>query len=147
MAGYYGITLAVRASVRLSYVRPYFRFRTITWVKSMDFPNSVYVLILWRPDLGLLIDFHQTVCALILRRPGLGLLMGKFRQFLTELSVRDTSVFSFLDDSFINTNAFSPNLVCALILWRSTFGLLMGEFRPFLTDICPQYIRILLSGQ
>ena len=39
------------------------------------------------------------VCALILRRSGLGLLMGKFRQFLTELSARDTPIFSFPDDN------------------------------------------------
>ena len=37
------------------------------------------------------------VCALILWRSGLGLLMGKFRQFLTELSARDIPIFSFLD--------------------------------------------------
>ena len=37
------------------------------------------------------------VCAFILRRSGLELHMGKFRQFLTELSARNTSVFSFLD--------------------------------------------------
>ena len=45
-------------------------------------------------------DFHQTVYALILWRSGLGLLMGKFRQFLTGLSARSTSVFSFQDDNF-----------------------------------------------
>ena len=36
-------------------------------------------------------------CALILWRSGMGLLMGQFRQFLTALSARDTSVFSFPD--------------------------------------------------
>ena len=30
---------------------------------------------------------------------GLGLLTGKFRQYLTELSARHTSIFSFLDDN------------------------------------------------
>ena len=35
--------------------------------------------------------------ALILWRSGLGLLMGKFRQFLTELSAQDTPIFSFPD--------------------------------------------------
>ena len=35
------------------------------------------------------------VCALILWRFALGLLMGKFHQFLTELSGWDTSIFSF----------------------------------------------------
>ena len=39
------------------------------------------------------------VCALILWRSGLGLLMGKFRQIFTELSARDTPIFSFPDDN------------------------------------------------
>ena len=87
------------------------------------------------------------MCALILWRSALGLLVGKFHQLLTELSARDTSVFSFLDDNFTNINGFSPNLVCALTLWTSVLGLLMVEFRLFLTVICPQHTRILLSGQ
>ena len=43
--------------------------------------------------------------------------MGKFQQFLTELSAchRSIHVFLFLEDN-ININGFSPNLVCALIL-------------------------------
>ena len=73
--------------------------------------------------------------ALILLRPSLGLLMAKCRQFLTELSARDTSVFSLLADNFGNINGFSPNLVCALILWRSALGLLMGKFHLFLKEL------------
>ena len=38
--------------------------------------------------------------ALTFRRSGLGLLMGKFLQIFTELSARDTPIFSFLDDNF-----------------------------------------------
>ena len=37
------------------------------------------------------------VCALILWISGLGLLMAKFCQIFTELSARDTSIFSFPD--------------------------------------------------
>ena len=36
---------------------------------------------------------------LTIRRSGLELLMGKFRQIFTELSARDTSICSFLDDN------------------------------------------------
>ena len=61
------------------------------------------------------------VCALILWRSGLGLLMGKFLQILTELSARDTPIFSFPDDNLRN-NRFSPNLMYALILQRSGLG-------------------------
>ena len=39
------------------------------------------------------------VFALILWRSGFGLLMGKFRQFLTESSASNTSLFSFLDNN------------------------------------------------
>ena len=39
------------------------------------------------------------MCALILWRPDSVLLMGKFRQFLTELSAYDTSIFSFQDNN------------------------------------------------
>ena len=57
---------------------PYFRFPTITGVNNKGFsPNLLY--------------------ALTLRKSGLGLLMGEFRQVLTELSARDTPIFSFPD--------------------------------------------------
>ena len=68
-------------SVCLSYFCSYFHFWTITGVNISGLsPNSV--------------------CALILWRFGLGLLMGNFCQFLTELSARNMSVFSFPDDNF-----------------------------------------------
>ena len=57
--------------------------------------------------------------------------MGKFRQFLTELSARDTPIFSFPDYNLSKYKGFSPNLVFALILWRSGLGLLMGTFCQF----------------
>ena len=68
-------------SVRPSYVRPSdFRFRMITCVSVNGFsPNLLY--------------------ALTLRRSGLGLIIGKFRQICTELSARDTPIFSFPDDN------------------------------------------------
>ena len=73
------VSPSVCPSVRPSYVRPsVFRFRMITSVNINGFSPNL-------------------VCALILWRSGLGLLMGKFRQFLTELSARDTPIFSFPD--------------------------------------------------
>ena len=54
--------------------------------------------------------------------------MGKFHQFLTELSACNTSIFSFPGNIRVNINPFSSNLVCALILWRSGLELLMGKF-------------------
>ena len=68
-----------RPWVRPLYVRPsVFRFQMITWVNINGFSPNL-------------------VCALVLWRSGLGLLMGKFRQFLRELSARDTPIFSFPD--------------------------------------------------
>ena len=56
---------------------PYFHFGMITWVNINGFSQNL-------------------VCALILWRFGLlGLLIGKFHQSLTELSARDTPIFSF----------------------------------------------------
>ena len=72
--------LSVCPSVPLSSVCPssvcpsVFRFRMITCVNINGFSPNL-------------------VCALILWRSGLGLLMGKFRQFLTELSARDRPIF------------------------------------------------------
>ena len=67
------------------------------------------------------------VCALTLLISALGLLMGKFCQFLTELSAHYTSFFSFLDITLVNINQFSPNLECALILWRAGLRLLISS--------------------
>ena len=68
-------------SIRQSYVRPsVFSFRMITWVNVNGYSANL-------------------VCALILWRSGLGLQMGKFRKILTELSARDTPIFSFPDDN------------------------------------------------
>ena len=67
------VCLPVRPSV--------FRFRMITLVNINGFSSNL-------------------VCALIFWRSGLEWLMGKFRQILTELSARDTPIFSFPDDNF-----------------------------------------------
>ena len=69
------------------------------------------------------------LCALVLWRSCLGLLMDKFCQFLTELSVHDTSIFLFQDITWVNLNGFSTILLCALTLWRSGLGLLLHSNR------------------
>ena len=55
--------------------------------------------------------------------------MGKFCQFLTELSASNMSVFSFLDDNFSKYQWIFTKLgMCmALILWSSALSLLMGK--------------------
>ena len=69
MAGYYGFILDVRVSVHPHDVRP----------SVFSFVDDNLSNIGLSPDL---------VCALILWRSGLQLLIGKFHQYLTELSAR-----------------------------------------------------------
>ena len=99
-------------------VHPYFRFRTITLVNINRFsPNSV--------------------CALILWISGLGLLMGKFHQFLTELSACYTSVFSFPDDNFKCQLIFTKLGVCIDIV-ETWFEIPDGQILSiFDRVICP----------
>ena len=80
MAGYYGFTLDVRVYVRPSVVRPPVRF---------SFPDSNLSKHKWIfTKLGMCIDIVEI---------WFRLLMGKFRQIFTELSARDTPMFSFPD--------------------------------------------------
>ena len=75
--------------------------------------------------------------------------MGKFCQFLTELSAQDMSVFSFLDDNISEYQWIFTKLgMCiVLILRRSALRLLIGKSSIFDRVICLLYICILLSGQ
>ena len=93
---------------------PYFCSQMITWVNVNGFsPNLVWALILWRS--------------------GSQLLMGKFRQFLTELSAHDIWYFCFRTITQVNVNEFSSDLICALILWISGLGLQLDTFRQLST--------------
>ena len=80
---FFGIVNGHISSIFDSYlpaICPNFHFRMITLVKVNGFSPNL-------------------VCILILQRSGLGLLMGTFRQFSTELSARDMSLFSFRDNN------------------------------------------------
>ena len=66
------------------------------------------------------------VCLLILWRPDLGLLMGKFHQFLTELSACDMSVFFFLDDNFSKYQWFFTKLGMCIDIVKLCFGIANG---------------------
>ena len=100
-------------------VRPYFRFWMITWVNVNRFsPNSV--------------------CALILWRSGVGLLMGKFRQFLTELPARDTSVFLFPDENFskyqwiFTKDTWCVHWYCGDLVWDWWWANLVNFWQSYL---------------
>ena len=86
------------------------------------------------------------MCALILWRSGLDLLMGKFSQFLTELTARDRSVFSFPDDNFRKYQWIFTKLVCIDIV-EICFGIAEGQILSnFDRVICLGYVRIFISG-
>ena len=126
VAGYYGFTLVVRESVCLS-VRPsVFRFRMITWVNINGFSPNL-------------------VCALL--RSGLGLLMGKFRQFLTELSARYTPIFSFPDDNLSKHPWIFTKLGMCIDIVEIWFGIANGQISSIFDGvICPRHAHIFVSG-
>ena len=71
--------------------------------------------------------------------------MGKFRQFLTELSARDMSVFSFLDDTFSKCQCIFTKLGVCIDTVETWFGIADGKILSiFDRVICPQYIHFLL---
>ena len=84
------------------------RFRMITLVNSNGFTPKL-------------------ACALILWRSGLGLLMGKFRQFLSELSAHDMSVFSFPDDNFSKYQKVFIKLGICIDSVEIWFGIANGQ--------------------
>ena len=66
----------------------------------------------------------------------MGLLIDKFRQILTELSGRDTPIFSFPDDNLSKCQGiFIKFSTCIVILRRSGLELLMGKYSQFLTEL------------
>ena len=121
VTGYYGIALAAHVSVRLS---------------SFLFPGDNLSKYQW---------IFNSVGASILWRSGLGLLMGKFHQFLTELSARCMSIFSFPNENFSKYQWIFTKLGVCIDIVETWFGITDGKISSiFDRVICPQYIRILL---
>ena len=118
MAGYCGFTLVVRESVHPSV----FRFRMITRVNINGFPPNL-------------------VCALILWRSGLGLLMGKFCQFLTELSARNTPIFSFPDDNLSKHQWIFTKLGMCIDIVEIWFGIANAQISSIYLPETRPYFR------
>ena len=86
------------------------------------------------------------MCALVLWRSGFGLLMGKFRQFMTKLSARDTSVFSFLDDNFGKYQWIFTKLGMSINIMEILFGIANRQILSiFDRVICPWFVGILFT--
>ena len=87
------------------------------------------------------------VCALILWRSGLGLLMGKFRQFLPDLSARHTPIFSFPDDNLSKRQRIFTKLGMCIDIVEIWFGIANGHISSiFDGGICPRHAHIFVSG-
>ena len=74
--------------------------------------------------------------------------MGKFRQFFTEVSARDRSIFTFPDDNFSKYHWVFTKLGVCIDIIDIYFGIANGRISSIFDKvICPQHIRILLSRQ
>ena len=89
-------------------------------------------------------DFQPNlVCALILLRYGLGLLMGKFRRSFTELSARDTPIFSFPDDNLSKHQWIFTKLGMCIDIVEIWFGIANGQISlKFDRVICPRHAHV-----
>ena len=74
--------------------------------------------------------------------------MGKFCQFLTELSTCNMSVFSFPDDNFSKYQSIFTKLGLCIDIVEVCFGIANGLISCIFDGvICLQFIRFSLSGQ
>ena len=97
-------------------ISPYICFQMITWEKVKWFSPNL-------------------VCALVLWRSGLGLLMGKFRQFLTELSAGNTSGFSLPDDSIVTYQWIFTKLAMCIDIIEVCSGNANGQISLILIEL------------
>ena len=70
--------------------------------------------------------------------------MGKFCQFLTELSARDGSVFSFPNDNLSKCQWIFTKLSVCIDIVDICLGLLMGKFRQYLTELSARDMSVFL---
>ena len=73
--------------------------------------------------------------------------MGNFRQFLTELSARDTPIFSFLDDNLSKHQWIFTKLGMYIDIVDICFGIANAQISSIFDGvICPRHAHILVSG-
>ena len=73
--------------------------------------------------------------------------MGKFRQCLTELSARDTPIFSYPDGNLSKHQWIFIKLGMCIDIVEIWFGIAYGQISSiFDRVICPRYAHIFVSG-
>ena len=73
--------------------------------------------------------------------------MGKFRQFLTELSARDTPIFSFPDDNLSKRQWIFTKLGMCIDIVKIWFGIANNQISSIFDGvICPRHAHIFVSG-
>ena len=74
--------------------------------------------------------------------------MGKFRQILTELSVRDTPIFSFLDDNLSKRQLIFTKLGMCIDIEEIWIGIANRQISSNSDGvICPRHAHIFVSGR
>ena len=74
--------------------------------------------------------------------------MSKFRQSLTELSARDTPIFSFPDNNLSKHQWIFTKLGMCIDIVEIWFGIANGKISSnFDGVICPRHTRIFVSGR
>ena len=72
--------------------------------------------------------------------------MGKFRQIFTELSARDTPIFSFLDGNLSKKQGILTKLAICIDIKEIWFGIANGQISSnFYGVICPRHAHIFVS--
>ena len=90
--------------------------------------------------------FTKLSVCIDLWKSGLGLLMGKFCQFLTELSAHDTSEFLVQDNKFGKCQWIFTKLGMCIDIVEIWFGIANGQILSiFDRVICPRCINIYVS--
>ena len=76
------------------------------------------------------------------------LLMGKFQQFFTESSARDTPIFSFPDDNLSKLQGILTKLAICIDLKEICFVVAKRQISSnFYGVICPRHDHIFVSGR
>ena len=74
--------------------------------------------------------------------------MGKFRQIFTELSARDTPIFSFRDDNLSKLEGILTKIALCHDIKEIWFGIPKGQISSNIyVVICPRHSNIFVSGR